>query len=697
MILVELTGIKISPCTAAGKTRVYSRFLVSSSASDKACVDNSQSAADFQPHSAHYIRHELEGLPATVSLRENSPAGTEVYCFEIDLSTGASIASGFPLILNSNPLTRDFMVSMVNSTHAKVTVTGSPSLDFESPLNHYVLQLLVVDSSEGFDLQTMTVILTDVDEPPVFLDENSFLYIVEKSPPGQIYQPIVFDPENKPLTVYTGLVSIASRMDRDSAPLRNNPTITVTVMASFSPPGPPLSNSINITVTVNDINDNPPICFADNQRREVPETEVKGAVMATITCTDNDVVPSFTQFIFTGNAFVYVTVTPVNEFAPVFNPVTYSYTISELLGSGAVIGSVNATDRDLPPTPLLYSIVSGGGTGGLKNIFHLDPKLGKVSLLTRPDYEDTKTHTLTIRVVDGDRIRPRSATATVIINITDANDEPPLCGPNKTNLVIPVDLRIGATVQSFSLSCTDRDSPPSSFIYTISASNVNNHFGFTPRAGSNVSRLILREPFDYSSGMDTQWSYTLTALISDANLGSAPAQTGTVIINVRVVDPDLTTVITTTTPRITYINVEKNSFNTDDWYVWFVIALGGFLLLAMLAYLLHRCWTYLSTKKCYCCETPHKEELAVFDGEGVDPVTKRVYEYNSKSGARRWKDAIIVSEPALIQPESSTLVISGKAANAESSPRSIQSGCSTQTSSVQSQTSMQGLCGSGQM
>ncbi|KAL7822679.1 hypothetical protein AOLI_G00331090 [Acnodon oligacanthus] len=696
----------------------------------------------------------LEGLPAAVKLKENSPAGTEVFCFEIDFSTGASIAPGFPLILKSNPLTPDFMVSMVNSTHAKVTVTGSPNLDFESPSNHFALQLLVVDSSKDFDMQTLTIILTDVDEPPVFLDEISVLYIVERSPRDQIYQPIVSDPENKLLTFtltplntafsidhsrgsvftikefdyltdprrysfnisvndgnngnntlskpsfinianlnddkphflnpitsftvpeelspghiianitavvpndslysssifytisannyltiheYTGLVIIANRMDRDSAPLRDDPTITVTVMASFSPPGPPLSNSITLTVTVNDINDNPPICFADDQRREVPETEVKGALITTITCTDNDLNGSldiedpgslyasneYSLLIIAqdrkdtnlkGDAFLYVTVSLVNEFPPRFSPVFYSYTISELLGHkysvsltscGAIIGSVNATDKDLPPTPLLYSMVSAGSSGGLRSIFHLDPKQGQISLLTHPGYEDTRTHILIIRVVDGDLIRPQSATATVIINITEANDEPPLCGPNKTNLLVPVDLRVGATVQGFSLFCSDRDSPPTSFIYSIlGASNVNNHFGFSPSTGSNVSHLILREPFDYSNGLDTQWSYTLTALISDANLGSASIQTGTVIINVRVVDPHLTTVITTTTSRITNISVKKNIFYTNDWYVWFVIAVGSFLLLAMLAYLLYRWCTYLlTTKHPYCDPT----------------------------------------------------------------------------------------------
>ncbi|MCI4381759.1 hypothetical protein PGIGA_G00255670 [Pangasianodon gigas] len=508
-------------------------------------------------------------------------------------------------------------------------------------------------------------------------------------------------------------------MDRDSAPLRDRPTITVTVTASFSPPGPPLINTINITVTVQDINDNPPICFADNQRREVPETEAKGALIATIMCTDNDVLPSFKEFIFTGlsclgcsqlfvlktNQIILNGSLDYEDPGNLYTGNGYSLLITAVdkndnnLKGGVVIGSVNATDMDLPPTLLRYSIVSGGGAGGLRNIFHLDPIQGRITLLTHPDYEDTQTHVLIIRVVDGDPIRPRSATTTVVINVTEANDEPPVCGPNNTNLVVPVDLRLGTAVQGFTLSCTDRDSPPTSFIYSISgASNVNNHFGFSPSAGSNMSRLILVAPFGFSSGLDTRWSYRLTALISDANLRSghdsarAPPQTGTVIINVRVVDPQVTTVITTTTPRVTYINVEKNTFNTGDWYVWFVIALGSFLLLLMLAYLLYKSCMYFSTKDCHCCEPTRidgKEELitdrgspmqevlmevtkvnTVFDREEVDPVTKRVYEYNSKSGARRWKDAIIVCDSAPIQPESSTLVISDKTANAQSSPRS---------------------------
>ena len=65
-------------------------------------------------------------------------------------------------------------------------------------------------------------------------------------------------------------------------------------------------------------------------------------------------------------------------------------------------------------------------------------------------------------------------------------------------------------------------------------------------------------------------------------------------------------------PRITYIAVTQNTYDADDWYVWFVLVLGALLLLGILAYLLYRCCRYLSTKECNCscdcCEPKHMED-----------------------------------------------------------------------------------------
>lgn len=88
---------------------------------------------------------------------------------------------------------------------------------------------------------------------------------------------------------------------------------------------------------------------------------------------------------------------------------------------------------------------------------------------------------------------------------------------------------------------------------------MNNHFTFSPSAGSNTSRLILASRFDYDSGLDTNWIYRLHIYITDDNLLSARdrttdiIKTGTVTLSIRVI-PNPTTVITTTVSSLKFMS-----------------------------------------------------------------------------------------------------------------------------------------------
>lgn len=53
------------------------------------------------------------------------------------------------------------------------------------------------------------------------------------------------------------------------------------------------------------------------------------------------------------------------------------------------------------------------------------------------------------------------------MNILEENDEKPICTPNSYFLAIPVDLKVGTNIQNFKLTCTDLDSSPRSFRYSI--------------------------------------------------------------------------------------------------------------------------------------------------------------------------------------------------------------------------------------
>ncbi|XP_064417999.1 cadherin-related family member 3 [Latimeria chalumnae] len=787
---------------------------------------------------------QLIGLPTTVSVPENSASGRNVYSFQVLSDPATSVATGFPEILNSSPLTTAFIIAPKNTSHYEIMTTGAPTLDYETAPHIFELQIYVKDNANDSDLKIVKVLLSDVNEPPRFLGNmqttGNVISIEEENISGPIYTVYASDPDqgdnltfsltptSAPFTIssegvvsstkkfdyetdnhtyvltvavkdsgglaisgmltvnilnindntpyftiksttitipeeqpagttvttitakdpddvgfisnlifsiddpsteyfsinkFTGVIQVAMRIDRDAKPFQQTPAIPVQVVVRDSPSGGH-SNSTIITIIIKDKNDNPPVCTPPDYRIELPESKPNNTLVISLTCVDIDVEPPNNQFNFSGldglgsnerftlqppgsgsivlignldfeasnniavgneytlsvavrdiaspyyevTVYVYVTTIPENEHPPVFNPSSYTFNVSEMNGIGSVVGKVTATDKDFPFIGITYSILTGGSTFGYRNIFWIDPSDGTLQLLARPDYEITSQYILTVQAVDQDPKNP----LTVTVNILKANDEKPICEPKSSSLRIPVDLRVGTNIQGFQLTCTDRDSSPKSFRYKIGSGNFNNHFGFSPTAGSNVTTLILKSPFDYSSGLDTVWDYKLLVYITDGNLASRKTrstdltQTGTVVIDIKVFIPGLTTAATT--PNINYIIDKENVYSASAWYVPFIIALGAMLLLGLLGYLI-----YFMSKHIHCARRPKPDKVpliekregkklkkevvteltkvnTIFDGEARDPVTGKMYEYNSKSGARRWKDTSIPMNPLKTEP-----------------------------------------------
>ncbi|XP_059508208.1 cadherin-related family member 3-like [Stegostoma tigrinum] len=451
----------------------------------------------------------------------------------------------------------------------------------------------------------------------------------------------------------TGELIVSAIIDRDSKPFRNVPTQQFEVIARDSLSGDHVA-STTVIVIVTDINDNQPFCFPHTHSIQIPETIEKGSTIVTISCEDNDVDLANSQFtislqpalraagrfaldeknndtiVVIGNldfeattplegnqvyvmsvvvtdkahphyqdtVTVYVTVTPVNEFNPSFAQTSYTFNISEFSEIGAKIGQVLAEDRDLPGLELIYSLVGGGSTLGYSQLFWISPASGEIHLVAQPDYETIVQYLLTVQAVDKDSSDPKAATATVTVNILPANDEPPDCLPKFYSMMILDDTAGGTNIQGFQLACTDHDSSPQSFRYFITSGNINNHFQLSPSAGSNITKLILALPFDYTHGVDKVTNYNLLIQITDDNLlaGSRKrkvVQTGRVKINIRVIVPTPSTQETTTTPNITYIRLLQNTYQADSWYIPLVITLGGLLLLGIMGYLAYIYMNYI--------------------------------------------------------------------------------------------------------
>nr|DBA31313.1 TPA: hypothetical protein GDO54_007185 [Pyxicephalus adspersus] len=719
------------------------------------------------------------GLPSTTTVQENTPAGTKVYTFSVNSTRALTVP---PTIINSSPLTKAFRVDFSPPQYNVVT-TGTPPLDFETMPNSFELQIYMEDDSETTELQTLTVQLTNVNEPPVFLgslaNQAVTIYIVEGSPKGIIYQVLASDPEdpantlkasysltpsspftvssttlgdiestkifdyetdqrsypltvtvtdsgglsvNGSLTVFitnindetpyfittttsftipeeqspgtiltnitavdpdaagfvstlyysintpnqyfsinqlTGVIQIAKRIDREADPFRLNPVITIDIKVTDRPSAGQ-SNYTTLTITIQDINDNPPLCKKYAYSKAVPETETNGALIIDLSneCTDIDVETQYNIFNFTGlsglgsnerfqllpsgsgrivltgnldyedpnnigvgneysltvkvqdiaypyysqNIYVYVKTIPINEYPPVFNSSSYVFNISELAPPSTKVGQVYATDADYPYIGITYKIVSGGSTLQTSSIFWMNPTTGALLLADYADYETTRQYQLVVEATDSGS---KTSTCSVTVNILEANDEKPICTPNSYTLSVPVDQATGSNIQNFKLTCTDRDSGYTSFQYFINSGNVNNHFTLSPSAGSNISRLILANPFDYTNGVDKIWNYKLMVDITDGNVISGSpqpigiVQTGTVTLYINVYIPGLTTTTTTTTPSVIYVVSSKNVYSDSAWYVPFVATVGALLLLGFLGLL-----GYLIAKYCPCRSSP---------------------------------------------------------------------------------------------
>ncbi|KAM3924769.1 cadherin-related family member 3 [Leptodactylus fuscus] len=630
-------------------------------------------------------------------------------------------------------------------------IRSTKTFDYETDPHSYSLTVKVTDSGGLSVNGSLVVMITNInDGTPYFTMTTTTFTMPEEENPGAVVATITAkDPDNAGFisTLYysintpnqyfsinelSGVIQVAKRIDVDAKTLRLNNIISLEIKVTDLPSSGN-SNYTTINITIQDINDNPPVCTQYAWSYAVPETQVNGSLITDLRdqCNDIDIDPINNAFNFTGmsglgsnerfqmipagsgkiiltgnldfedpsnigagneysltisvqdiaspyykqNIYVYIKTIPVDEYPPVFNSSSYVFNVSELSPPNSIIGYVYATERDYPYIGITYTLEGDGSTLGATSIFWIDPNTGVLKLSDYADYETKTQYTLLVKATDS---ASKFSTATVTVNILEVNDEKPVCTPNSYTLSVPINQATGTNIQNFKLTCTDRDSGPNSFQYVINSGNINNHFAFSPSSGSNVSSLVLALPFDYAKGGDTTWNYKLKVLINDGNLLSdspqskAVVQTGTVSLFINVYIPGLTTTKTTTTPSVIYVTKSENVYSPAAWYIPFVCTIGALLLLGFLGFL-----AYLLAKYCPCkghtkpdtepllkpAEKKIKEDVflemtkfnTVFDGEAVDPITGNVYEYNSKSGARRWKDT---KQPINTVPVSPQLPVS---------------------------------------
>ncbi|XP_072202272.1 cadherin-8 isoform X1 [Excalfactoria chinensis] len=225
---------------------------------------------------------------------------------------------------------------------------------------------------------------------------------------------------------------------------------------------------------------------------------------------------------FKDTATVKIVVEDADE-PPIFSSPTYLLEVHENAAINSVIGQVTAHDPDVSSSPIRFSI---DRHTDLERQFNINAEDGKITLATPLDRETNTWHNITI-VATETRNHSQVSRVPVTIKVLDVNDNAPefaseheafLCENGKPGQVIQI------------VSAVDKDDPKNGhyFLYSLLPEMVNNP-NFTIKKNEDNTLSILAKHNGFSR--QKQEVYLLPIIISDSG---NPPMSSTSTLTIRV-------------------------------------------------------------------------------------------------------------------------------------------------------------------
>ncbi|KAF7206514.1 protocadherin Fat 3-like [Nothobranchius furzeri] len=327
----------------------------------------------------------------------------------------------------------------------------------------------------------------------------------------------------------TGIVVLEKSLDRES---RDSYCVRVQATDRVGQQGA-LSSQVDLTILVLDVNDNAPVFQRRDYSVTVPEDVAVGTEVLRVLATSDDIGPNaeITYNFRTGNELrkftidsklgtisvtddldfevckdFYITVEAwdsgnpplstatmviiqlmdVNDNAPVFDQDIYNVLISEDAPVGQTVTRVFAEDLDSQVNGrITYSILKGDRS----NQFWIDPVSGVLKVNKRLDRELVSRYTLSVQAFDSGS-PAMSSTVVVNVDISDANDNPPIFSPPNSTAVMQLNQAAGATLLKLSASDLDspRNGPP--FVFRIVSGNEGSFFSLDQTGTLRSNRVF---------------------------------------------------------------------------------------------------------------------------------------------------------------------------------------------------------------
>ncbi|XP_036896760.1 cadherin-related family member 3-like isoform X4 [Sturnira hondurensis] len=342
----------------------------------------------------------------------------------------------------------------------------------------------------------------------------------------------------------------------------------------------------------------------------------------------------------------------INDNSPFCDQYLIRYTGKEVIANNTVVAKLLCHDLDEPPDVISYA--PGLGPIGSGQLFEQVPNAENFIQVSKGmDYESPKMiaaghiYEMTISVFD-DLHPSHTVTVTIIVQIAPANDFSPVFKAAYYSFSVPETSR--AFYKVGRVTAIDEDYPPNCVTYKIISGDIQ------------VIQIFWIHPLSGMIELTTQPDYET---VKQYNL------------TVEAVDCDRVhprTAMTMQRKGLTIVYTAINTYTSNDWYIPFIFTLMAVFLAGLFCWVCFLLWRYRNTVK--CCQKMAKEVSkpkpkgikyiaggrnptektvmenrnkklevltetvvyeTIFDGEAMDPVSGNVYEYNSRTGARKWK------------------------------------------------------------
>ncbi|XP_072007544.1 neural-cadherin-like isoform X2 [Engystomops pustulosus] len=188
----------------------------------------------------------------------------------------------------------------------------------------------------------------------------------------------------------------------------------------------------------------------------------------------------------TDTACVRIFVSDVNDNAPMFPQQKYETSVEEDKDVGYVILTVSAIDKDEGANDKLrYQITSGNAKG----IFDVESDIGRIFITQRLNYEQDAQFELQLVASDG----KWENHTTVVINVVNLNDEPPVFTQSEYHGGIAEELTdLPVLVLQVSATDPDLEADQSALRYTLHGQGANNEFAIDQFNG----KIYVRKKLD---------------------------------------------------------------------------------------------------------------------------------------------------------------------------------------------------------